>query len=192
MSGTLHVFLRHAESVANAGGWLSGWEDVELTARGEAQALAAGALLAAVEAEHGPLRRLLVSDLGRARRTAALALGARRLPTHVLGELRERNMGDLQGVDIAQARADGRMERFMLPWEQGPPGGESHRACARRALAALRAWDDGTPTLVVAHGSLLRNVLGLLDDLPREEIGRGHAARHAEPAVRVVRSWPSV
>lgn len=190
MAGTLYVFLRHAESVANAGGWLSGWEDVALTERGVTQAQAAADVLAEL-----PLGRVLVSDLGRARHTAALAtagLEARRgpLPVHVLGELRERRMGVFQGTDIATARADGTMARFMLPWTTRPPGGEAQAEVAARAIATLRMWDDGTPTLVVAHGSLLRNVVGLLDGVPVDEIGRSRAAVHAEPMIRTVSTWP--
>lgn len=192
MGGTLYVFLRHAESVANVGGWLSGWEDVALTETGVAQARAAAATLADL-----PLGRILVSDLGRARHTAALVLTqviARRgpLPVHVLGDLRERRMGIFQGVNIASARADGTMSRYMLPWGAHPPGGESHAEVAARAIATLRAWEDGTPTLVVAHGSLLRNVVGLLDEVPVEEIGRSRAAVHAEPMIRIVTRWPAV
>jgi broad specificity phosphatase PhoE len=190
MRPTLYVFVRHAESTANAAGWLSGWEDVPLTQRGEAQADAAAGALAALEREHGPVQRCLVSDLGRARATAARLLGRRKVALHVLGELRERHMGALQGVDIAAARADGRLDRFMLPWGEGPPGGESHATCARRALAGLRAWHDGTPTLVVAHGSLLRNVVGLIDGVPKDDIGRGRAVSHAELNPRWVGEWP--
>lgn len=188
---TFYVFLRHAESVANAGGWLSGWDDVALTPRGEAQAAAAAARIADIEREVGvTLRRCLVSDMRRARHTAALAMGERPLPTHVIADLRERHMGALQGVDIATARADGRFDRYMAPWTAGPPGGESHAASARRALAALRAWDDGVPTLVVAHGSLLRNVVGLLDRRAPEDIAAGRSAGHAEPMPRWVGEWP--
>lgn len=185
MSPTLFVFLRHAESVANAGGWLSGWEDVALTPHGESQARAARAALSA-----WPLARCLVSDLRRARDTAALAL-PRPLPTHVFADLRERNMGALQGVAITEARADGRMDRYILPWSACAPGGETHAASAARALAQLHLWADGTPTLVVAHGSLIRDVVGLLDGTDPAELGRMKAAAHAEPIARLVDRWPA-
>lgn len=180
MTRTLFVFLRHAESVANAGGWLSGWEDVALTPRGEAQAAAARTLLAG-----WPLHRCLVSDLGRARHTARLAMPGP-LPVHVLADLRERHMGAMQGVRAADAREDGRMERWILPWDTAPPGGESHGESVARALAALRLWADGTPTLVVAHGSIIRDLVGLLDGLDPAGLGYGKPAGHAEP---VAREW---
>ncbi|MFN7143988.1 MAG: histidine phosphatase family protein, partial [Myxococcota bacterium] len=159
------IFLRHGESVANADGWLSGWEDVALTARGEVQALEAGLALAGV-----PLGRCLVSDLGRARHTARLALGDRRVPVHVLGDLRERHMGALQRVSLAVCAADGSRERYLLRWDEGPPGGESRRQAVRRALASLRCWDDGTPTLVVGHGSVLRGVVAAFDGVSPEDL----------------------
>ncbi len=186
MLPTLFVFLRHAESVANAGGWLSGWEDVLLTARGEAQAVAARPLVAA-----WPVARCLVSDLVRARRTAALAMPWP-MPVHALADLRERHMGALQGQNIAEARADGRMDRYILPWNACAPGGETHAESAARAMAALSFWADGTPTLVVAHGSLIRDVVGLLDGVPTADLGRMKAAAHAEPVGRTVTAWPAV
>jgi broad specificity phosphatase PhoE len=59
-------------------------------------------------------------------------------------------------------------------------------------LAALHSWADGTPTLVVAHGSLIRDVVGLLDGVDHLELGRMKAAGHAEPLARRVERWPIV
>ena len=154
------TFLRHGESHANAGGWLSGWEDVPLTDLGRAQALAAGALLRASR-----FRRCLVSDLDRARETARLVLdaaGQGRCPLHILPELRERDMGVLQRQPWSEVRGDGRHARLLVPWDVGPPEGESHATVVARALAGLRSWDDGASTLVVTHGSLLRGLLATL------------------------------
>jgi broad specificity phosphatase PhoE len=173
------IFLRHGQSRANAEGWLSGWDDVTLTELGEAQARRAGELLRDV-----PIGRCLSSDLQRASRTAALVLGDRPVPVHTVPELRERHMGCLQGVPWADCKADGRHVRWLQPWEEGPPGGESHAQSVRRALAALRHWDDGTPTLVVAHGSLLRALVGVIDGIPPAELGRLPSAVNCEPIRR--------
>jgi broad specificity phosphatase PhoE len=176
---TTWVFLRHGESTANAAGRLSGWQDVELTDRGRVQAKKAAAELAGFE-----LARCLVSDLGRARETAALALAGRSVPTHVVPELRERSMGVLQGELAAEVRARGDSARWLQPWAVGPPGGEASAWAAGRALAALRHWDDGRPTLVVAHGAVIRNLLGVLDGVPEDQIARGAAVPNAEAVVR--------
>ncbi len=177
---TTWIFLRHGESVANAGGWLSGWEDVALTAKGEEQARAAAFALEAHD-----IRRCLVSDLGRALHTARLALAGRRIPVHTLGELRERHLGELQRASIAACTADGRRERWLLPWDLGPPGGESRARAVQRALAALRHWDDGTPTLVVGHGSVLRGVVAAFDGVPTEQLHALPPTPNAEPLLRV-------
>ncbi|MDP2304526.1 MAG: histidine phosphatase family protein [Pseudomonadota bacterium] len=182
MSGrgaTSWIFVRHGESVANAGGWLSGWEDVALTPRGEEQARAVGRALAGL-----PIGRCLVSDLGRAQTTARLALEGRVVPIHTLGELRERHMGVLQRAGTAECTADGRKERYLLPWGEGPPGGESRATAVRRALAVLHHWDDGTPTLVVGHGGVLRGVLALFDGIGPEDLGALPPVANAEPTLR--------
>jgi septum formation protein len=167
------VLLRHGESTANAAGVLSGWDDVPLSPRGEAEATAAGRALAAV-----PLARVLTSDLRRAHHTAALVLdawvaatGAPRPPVLVDARLRERHMGSLQGADIAAARADGRLDA-LLGWDSAPPGGESHAGLWARALAALAALPPAPgPTLLVGHGGLLRVLLGALDGTPEATRG---------------------
>lgn len=177
---TTWIFLRHGESVANAGGWLSGWEDVPLTEKGVAQANAAALALSVHR-----IGRCLVSDLGRAQHTARLALADRRVPVHTLGELRERHLGELQRVAIAVCEADGRRERWLLPWREGPPGGESRARAVARALAALRHWDDGTPTLVVGHGSVLRGVVAAFDGIAAEDLHALPPTANAQPIVRV-------
>ncbi|MFZ5480068.1 MAG: histidine phosphatase family protein [Myxococcota bacterium] len=178
---TRWIFLRHAESRANAEGWLSGWDDVELTEAGVQQARAAADRLAG----YG-IGRVLASDLQRAWRTAELAMGALGVPIHRVPDLRERHMGVLQGQPRDAVRADGRHARWLTPWEVGPPGGESHAVAVRRAVAALRHWDDGTTTLVVAHGSLLRGLIGMIDGLSPDDVGAMAAVGNAEPVERVV------
>ncbi len=177
---TTWIFLRHGESVANAAGWLSGWEDVALTPRGEEQADAAALALGG----HA-IGRCLVSDLGRARETARRALVGRSVPVHTLGELRERHLGVLQRAPIATLTADGRRERFLAPWAEGPAGGESRAHAVGRALAALRHWDDGTPTLVVGHGSVLRGVLAVFDGFAPHALHALPPTPNAEPLIRV-------
>jgi broad specificity phosphatase PhoE len=178
-SGTGWIFIRHGESTANAAGVLSGWEDVALTSEGERQARLAGAALMGA-----PIHRVLSSDLQRARRTAELLLEAARSPTLeperdppvlILSALRERRMGEYQGQPIAVLRGDGRLDA-MLSWDGRPPGGESHADLARRALPLLAALPEVPLTLLVAHGGMNRVLLGLLDGVEPDELGKHRLA----------------
>lgn len=92
------VLLRHGESLWNAENLFTGWHDVDLSPRGEAEAVEAGKLLAA-EGDLD-LRVLHTSLLTRATRTATLALDAAGLgwlPVRRHWRLNERHYGDLQG-----------------------------------------------------------------------------------------------
>jgi broad specificity phosphatase PhoE len=162
-------FVRHGESEANAGGWLSGHRDVRLTPRGVEQARALREPL-------GGLRpaRLLASDLRRAWQTAELAWTHPEPPLERVSALRERDLGEWTGVPLSVLRERGDLD-VLRSWEGQPPGGESQRMVARRALAWLAAHGRdggaGCDTLVFAHGALIRAVVGLLDGTPTERIG---------------------
>ncbi|MCB9677512.1 MAG: histidine phosphatase family protein [Alphaproteobacteria bacterium] len=159
------TFLRHGESVANAEGWLAGHTDAPLTAKGEAQAIAQRDVLKDV-----PFTRVLVSDLQRARRTLALALPDWSGPVVVSDRLRERTIGDWDGMTADALRALGGFD-VLVTWDGRPPNGESHADLARRVIAELDRLDADEDTLVVCHGALMRAVLGVLDDRPKEAIG---------------------
>lgn len=159
-------FIRHGESQANAEGWFAGRVDTPLTALGERQAVQARPHLARVSIE-----RVVCSDLQRAHRTAELLLegGEYRIDL-VTPQLRERFCGEWERRMIADIEAAGDMDIFRS-WTKRPPGGESLRDVAVRVLPFLASIDDGRDVLVVAHGALIRTVVGLLDDKPTEEIG---------------------
>lgn len=180
------VLVRHGESVANHEGWLSGSTvDTPLTERGLAQARAVGAAVAEV-----PISSAWSSDLQRATDTAREILAGRHVRCVALAGLRERDLGDWAGRRVAELRATGLME-VLTGWTSRPPGGESHDDLARRALGTLAEVDLALPPasasdgahLVVAHGGLLRAVVGLVDGLPREAIGSWRIA-NATPLVR--------
>ncbi|HBB24699.1 MAG TPA: 2,3-bisphosphoglycerate-dependent phosphoglycerate mutase, partial [Bacteroidetes bacterium] len=74
------TLLRHGESQWNLENRFTGWVDVDLSAKGEAEARRAGTLLREV-----PVDVLFTSVLKRAMRTAEIALteaGRTGLPTH--------------------------------------------------------------------------------------------------------------
>jgi 2,3-bisphosphoglycerate-dependent phosphoglycerate mutase len=111
--GTL-VLLRHGESEWNAKNLFTGWVDVDLNAKGEAEARRGGELLR----EHGLLPDVLhTSVLRRAIRTAELALhGCDRqwIPVRRSWRLNERHYGALQGKNKKETLDAYGEEQFML------------------------------------------------------------------------------
>ncbi len=158
-------FVRHGESVANAEGWLAGHYDAALTPRGVAQARALWAPLSSLRP-----RRVWSSDLRRAWETAALAWGEGPPAVQRTTGLRERTLGRWERHTTTDLKASGGMGR-LLTWDGAPPGGESQRMLSERVLTWLDAHDGGQDTLIFAHGGLIRCVVGLLDNTPREHIG---------------------
>jgi 2,3-bisphosphoglycerate-dependent phosphoglycerate mutase len=112
-TGTL-VLLRHGESEWNAKNLFTGWVDVGLSAKGEAEARHGGELL-----REAGLRPDVVhtSVLRRAIRTAEIALEAAErswIPVHRSWRLNERHYGALQGKNKAEIRAEFGDEQFMV------------------------------------------------------------------------------
>ena len=115
------VLLRHGESVWNAENLFTGWTDVDLTARGEAEAHQAGQLLAEEQDRGLDLQVVHTSVLTRAVRTANLALDelARSwLPVRRHWRLNERHYGTLQGKNKKETAAEFGLEKVKL-WRRG-------------------------------------------------------------------------
>jgi 2,3-bisphosphoglycerate-dependent phosphoglycerate mutase len=108
------ILLRHGESDWTAKNLFTGWVDVDLAEKGEAEAVRGGRLLA----EHDVLPDVLhTSLLRRAIRTAELALNAADrhwIGVHRSWRLNERHYGALQGKDKAATLAEYGQEQFML------------------------------------------------------------------------------
>jgi 2,3-bisphosphoglycerate-dependent phosphoglycerate mutase len=108
------VLLRHGESEWNAKNQFTGWVDVGLTAKGQAEATRGGELLA----EKGLLPDVVHTSVQRrAIRTADLALDACErhwIPVRRSWRLNERHYGALQGKDKAATLAEYGEEQFML------------------------------------------------------------------------------
>lgn len=174
---TRWLLARHGQSVANAGEWLSGHTDVDLTPRGEAEARALGEQLRSHRITH-----VVSSDLTRAARTARIALDDRPHALRTHAALRERDLGAWTGWTVRELRESG-ARRVLDHLDGRPPGGESLRDVACRAMFSLARWDRGEPVLVVSHGGLMRALLGLVaDEVDAERLGRRYVG-NAELAV---------
>ncbi|GAA2135523.1 phosphoglyceromutase [Streptomyces synnematoformans] len=107
------ILLRHGESDWNAKNLFTGWVDVNLTDKGEKEAVRGGELLR----EAGLLPDVVhTSLLKRAIRTANLSLTAcdrHWIPVARSWRLNERHYGALQGKDKAQTLAEFGEEQFM-------------------------------------------------------------------------------
>jgi 2,3-bisphosphoglycerate-dependent phosphoglycerate mutase len=108
------ILLRHGESEWNAKNLFTGWVDVRLSEKGQAEAKRGGELLM----ERGLLPNIVhTSLLRRAINTSQIALDEcdrAWIPVHRSWRLNERHYGALQGKDKAQTLAAYGEEQFML------------------------------------------------------------------------------
>ncbi len=172
------VLLRHGQSEWNMKNLFTGWRDPGLTPLGVEEAEAAGEALK----EHGlHFDRGFVSDLKRAQATMTTALTALDqldLPTTTNGALRERDYGDLSGLNKDEARAKWGEEQVHVwrrSYDTRPPGGESLRDTVARVVpfyckSILPCVLRGERVLVTAHGNSLRALIMVLDGLDPTEI----------------------
>ncbi|MEE7492037.1 phosphoglycerate mutase [Methylobacterium oryzae] len=171
------VRVRHGESEANRDNRFTGWLDPPLTARGIAEARAAGATLAA---QGLSVRTAFASPLLRAVASCALvleALGQAEVRPRLCEALVERDYGELSGMDrdgACERWPPGQVERWRRSYAEAPPGGESLRDTAARVMLGyvreiLPAAMRGT-TLVVAHRNSLRALVMALDGLSPDEV----------------------
>lgn len=161
MSCVARVFLvRHGETAYNAVRRIQGWRDIALDTRGQQQACAAAARLAAEIGPRAPIAAIVSSPLQRAHATAvavAAALAQTRAPGAVPAvatdvRLKEIGLGVVEGTylgtvpSVADAAANEQslalMRTVRQQWAAGDrtaavPGGESPAAVASRACAAV-------------------------------------------------------
>lgn len=157
------VLVRHGQSLWNRSGRFTGRQDPDLSERGVAEAREAGRRLQALGLRLDAAR---TSTLIRARRTCALILeemGQPDLEVRVAPALDERDLGALSGLTKVEARARWGRDRVRL-WRRdpdgAPPGGETARQVAARALPCLRQEilprvGRGERVMVVAHHDVL-------------------------------------
>ena len=169
------LLARHGETPWNAEGRYQGQEDIALSPVGESQARALGERLRDVRID-----RAVASPLGRAARTAELALGdARRDLLRIDAGLMEIAHGTWEGLLAAEIRE--RDPERSIAWRDAPhevlmPEGESLQHVLDRAWPALeRACDglgDEDTLLVVAHDAVNREILCRVLGLPLARLWR--------------------
>jgi 2,3-bisphosphoglycerate-dependent phosphoglycerate mutase len=194
------ILVRHGQSQWNLENRFTGWWDVDLTAKGEEEARAAGQLLA----EKGILPSLAFTSFQtRAIRTLHLALeacGRLWIPETKDWRLNERHYGGLTGLDKAETAArhgDDQVKIWRRSFDTPPPPlaegsefdlgkdpryagiaipvTESLKDTIARVLpyyeaAIAPALRDGHVVLVSAHGNSLRALVKHLSGISDGEI----------------------
>ncbi|PTM45425.1 2,3-bisphosphoglycerate-dependent phosphoglycerate mutase [Sphingomonas aerolata] len=194
------VLIRHGQSSWNLENRFTGWWDVDMTAKGEAEAKAAGELMAAKGLDFD---QTFVSLQTRAIKTLDIALeamGRLWLPVEKDWRLNERHYGGLTGLDKAETAAkhgDAQVHIWRRSFDVPPPpledGSEFDLSRDRRydGIAIPKAeslkdtidrvlpyWDariapalkDGQRVLISAHGNSLRALVKHLSNIPDDEI----------------------
>lgn len=161
--------VRHGQTEWNAERRLQGQLDSPLTSEGKAQARWVGIRLARLGVE-----RLVGSDLGRTRQTAAcIAEELGGVEYELQPGFRERNLGALQGLCVGEFNA-AQAEQYEACRYGGPtfapPSGESRMQLVERGVVALQQLAEsaspGQRIGVISHGGLLGAVLGQLLGVP--------------------------
>lgn len=151
----LLYLVRHGETDWNLAHRIQGRTDIPLNATGRAQAATAGELLARRQWD-----AVVTSPLSRAFETGSIIAAELGLPEPTTDDaLVERNYGEAEGMDYLTLS-----EKF--PEGTVVPGRESHEEVAERALPALMRIALSHPdraVVVVAHGGVIRSVLGAVD-----------------------------
>ena len=193
------ILLRHGQSVWNLENLFTGWVDVDLTEKGEREAVRGGHMLL----EAGVLPAVVHTSLQqRAIRTAELSLRAcdrQWIPVRRSWRLNERHYGALQGKDkkeITELHGAENVKVWRrsfdvppppLDWDASadpryaelPPDVIPRSEClADVAQRMLPYWYDGVVpdlvasrvTLVAAHGNSLRALAMHLEGLTTDEV----------------------
>lgn len=168
-----HLFLcRHGQTDWNAEGRLQGQEEIALNALGRSQAARNGQRLASLLGSDIAGYRFIASPMQRTRQTMQIIRGELGLDPEVYetdARLVELHFGDWQGStldEVAVRDPAAVSERETKKWTFVPPGtpAESYDMLAERAKPVFDGLSG--PTILVAHGGILRSFLKLYGAMP--------------------------
>ena len=194
------VLVRHGQSTWNLENRFTGWWDVDLTARGEAEAKAAGELLAAKGMDFDLCFTSFQTRAIKTLNIALEAMGRLWLPVEKSWRLNERHYGGLTGLDKDETRARhgaAQVQIWRRSFDIAPPlpepGGAYDVAADRRYAGipipateslkdtiarVLPYWEEriapalkaGERVLISAHGNSLRALVKHLSGIADDEI----------------------
>lgn len=191
----LLVLVRHGQSVANLANVFTGWLDVALTPRGEAEARAAGARLRDVHFDQAYCSTLIRSKL-----TLTLILEQLHqatVPVRAADALRERMYGSLQGLNKAETilrYGQPQVDLWRRGYDDAPPDGETLHHTRQRVVEYYEQeiapqLRPGRRVLVVSHGNTLRALRMQLENLTVAQV---EALEIATGGVRVYELTPAL
>lgn len=165
---TTFILIRHGQTdsnLATPNPRMSGWTDLPLNHTGLRQI----ERLRRRFAGESPAVAIYSSPLSRARHTAESIAAHVPVPIRLVGDLREINCGEVDGVPLAQVKQTHpswweknlRQEDPDFRW----PGGESYREMRERCLNAIRtlaAAHEGERVIVVTHAGVITQLLGAI------------------------------
>ena len=165
--------VRHGESLANLEHKLAGVRDVPLSGLGALQAQATAEALSGVRFD-----AVYSSDLSRAYNTALPHAQRRGLDVVVVGELREMNLGEWEGMTVPDIIDLYGAESYKGGWQDSfgtfrAPGGESTQECAERVYSAIKkiaCENPGARILIVSHGAALRTFWARISGIAPRDI----------------------
>jgi broad specificity phosphatase PhoE len=160
------LLVRHGETAGNAAGVWQGSTNSTLNARGEAQARAVAARLAA---DGLNIAAIYSSPLGRAAQTAkTIAQAVGNPPLELTPALAEFDLGEWEGLTYEQLRHEKHLWDLMGEDPNfAPPGGESAVEFATRlvlAIQSIAARHQGQTVLIVSHGGAISTALAVIVD----------------------------
>ena len=178
------ILLRHGQSQWNLENRFTGWKNVPLTEKGEAEAKKAGEL---IKKHNISIDRVFSSVLERANRTAEIAIKKAQLNNLLENseiimtsseKLNERDYGDLVGLnkqETADKFGKDQVHIWRRSYDTPPPNGESLKDVVERVSPYFKEnikplIDKGENILIAAHGNSLRAMMIELGMYKPEEI----------------------
>ena len=178
------ILLRHGQSQWNLENRFTGWKNVPLTEKGEAEAKKAGEL---IRKHNISIDRVFSSVLERANRTAEIAIKKAELNNLLENnkiimtcseKLNERDYGDLVGLnkqETADKFGKDQVHIWRRSYDTPPPNGESLKDVVERVSPYFKEnikplINKGENILIAAHGNSLRAMMIELGMYKPEEI----------------------
>lgn len=170
------ILIRHGESEYNAQDIWCGWTDIPLSEKGREEAKEAGEKIKNIQIDE-----VFVSDLIRSKQTweeIAKVLNLENLKTIEAWEIKERNYGDLTGLNkykVKEKYGDEQWLKWRRGWNESIKNGETLKDVYDRVVPfyeknILSLLEQGKNVLVSAHGNSLRALVKYLDEIPDEKI----------------------